>query len=784
MLLYQRLRAQLSSFRALRCVESRPRRNSQKKLSNLQRDDAAFSIVFLPRVPHKQSARSICLPISTANVGTTARGYSSRAAEELESPFIGDDDASFLQHMVTLGSSASQVSDLAALEALLAMPNIQITMKTIGAKVIISALEQRQQWALLPALISIPELRLLAQDHNLGIGEQLFAALLRGQFTFASRRGGAAPDVFRTLDLASKCNALHGPAVIQAVRSGYELLGLESPAHINILLDIGPTDATSLRRLARRVDDEEGDENEALGPVGTATGRLTGGMFVRQIAHARKTQSVYAVLPAVLAALPRVHDRDPNGLQRVLGAVCGRDVYTVSEVQGLARALGTVPNVRVWSQVIANAIHKSGPTDAVAVVQHVYHNVADGYVGYHTLHQVIAALVGRDYLAVPSRESVQLAWKLFELHRIKGGDRALEERQEQPGSLMPLISAFMADINIPEREVAVDIICRYTEAKKIFGAGSDRFTQAGAMARLAALRHTSHMDALEAALAEPGGPLTMTDFINIFSTTVRFRFADATTAPFEVLPFAIAFARARNFSLDQYCTLTYIRSIATSVIRLHADMGMGLLPVASIGVSNMCLPEQHMHQALAAIRQAEIFYHDPEHNITMDQGITTALHFAYSVHGGVPDDCARLRSVALSTSTMVGLSPYQTAINLLAGGHTYEEVKEAWDMLLRQGLTQSVDVRCRYAGKLLGLRYCHAAIEFARRHIPDDPSEPEIVRFAARLLLTTEDTRFRSTAREVLPITLNDPRTREATNKLVAHRRNLGLKGQNFVSAI
>ena len=791
MLHHKRIRAPLSAFRALRCVDPRPRWNSQNGPSNLRRDDAAFSTRSSARVPHKQPRHSSCLTVPVTYVRTsyvqrftTARDYSSRAPEALEStPFIGDDDAAYLQRMVVLGSSASQASDLAPLEAQLTTSNVPITIKTIGAKVVVAALEQRQQWALLPALLSIPGFRQLAQDTKHGIGEQLFAALLRGQFAFASRRSGTAPDVFRTLDLAAKCNALHAPSVINAVRVGYQSLGLESPTRINELLDIGPADAASHQRLTQQQDDEGDDEDDDIGTIGTARNRLTGGLFVRQITRARKTQPVYTVLPAVLAALPCVHDRDPDGRQRILGAVCGREVYTVSEVQGLARSLGTVPNVRVWSQVITNAIHNSGPTDAVAIIQYVYDHVPDGYVGYHAVHLTMARLVGTDYVAIPSREAIELALKLFELHRTKGGDRALDVRINSRGTLMPLISALMADINFPGREAAVEALCRYTEAKKLFNPGAAGETWSTTLAQLASLRCTSHLDAINAALAEPGVFSTNANLRGLFGSIVRYRYANATTAPVTALLKILAFARDKGFTPDPHYIWTYIRSIYSSVLRLHADKGAGLQPVISGPVSVETVPEQHMTQALKSIRQVEALCQDPAFGIELDEKILAVLFSAYSTHNGAPEDCARLRSRVLANSMMKDPSASRAAgSKLLSEAGTYEEVNEAWNALSIHGLPQSLYLRCSYAGRLLELRRLQMAIEFTRRHIPDDPNELVVVRHVAWLLLSTEGTEFRLDARGALPITTNDAKTREAVHKIIAHRRKLGLTRMTTVS--
>jgi len=741
-------------------------------------------------VSRKESARGPCSLISITDASasrvrqfrTTARGYSSHAAEELEStPFIGDDDVAYLQRIVTLGSSASKVSDLATLEELFAMPDIPIAMKTIGAKVIIAALEQRQEWALLPALLPIAQFRRLAEDQNLGVGEQLFAALLRGQFVFARRRSGAAPDVYRTLDLAAKCNALHTTAVIHAVQAGYQSLGLESPTDINELLDIGPADAASLQRLTRQQNDEYGDEeDEASAPIGTARFRLTGGMFMRQITRARKTQPVYTVLPAVLAALPRLRDRDPNGRQRILGAICGRDVYTVSEVLGLARALGAVPNAQVWTQTTTNAIYKSGPTDAAEIVRYVYNNIPDGYVGYNAVHEVIMTLVGRDYMAVPSHDVIRLAWTLFELHRKKGGDRALDTFR---GSLMPLIWAFMADFNIKGRETAVEVLCRYTELKRLSSDQLTNVTWAGTGAELASLRSISHLDALETALAEPAGQFTEQDLIMVFSTIMRFRYADASTAPIEALLRVATFAREKGFAdLNGYARV-YIRSIATSLVHLHVERGAGLLPVASSEESVRPVPEQHMSQALVSIRHVEQLCHESGSGFTMDKDIASALFFAYTVHNGAPDDCARLRPVVLSATATAGPFAARAAgVRLFKEARTYEDVKEVWATLSSQGLAQSVDLQCRYASRLLSLRRVHAAIEFARRHIPDDPKEHEVVRFTAGLLLSTKGTPFELAARETLPITADDARTRNEINKVTAYRRNMDLRQVNIMS--
>ena len=795
MLHRQRIRAPLFAFRTLHCVEPRPRWNGQNGPSHLWRDDAAFSTRSSARMPHEQPTRIPYLHISIAHVRTscvqrftTARDYSSQAAEALEStPFIGDVDAAFLQRMIALGSSASKASDLAPLNEQLAIPNVPITMKTIGAKVIVAALEQRQQWALLPALLPIPEVRRLAQDQKLDVGEQLFAALLRGQFEFASRHNGTAPDVFRTLDLAAKCNALHAPAVIEAVRAGYRALGLESPTRITDLLDIGPTDpASSQHRTQQREHDNNADDPTSIGPIGSSMGRLTGGRFVSQIVLARKTQSVYAVLPAVLAALPRIDDL---ARERVLGAVCGREVYTVSEVQGLARALGTVPNAPVWSQVTTNAIHNSGPTDAAAIIQHVYDHVPDGYVAYRAMHQVISTLVGQDHLVLPTREAVQLALKLFELHRTKGGDRTFHLRpsSEVSGTLVPLILALMADINIPEREAAIEMLCQYMEAKKLLS-GSEEFgeTSAGTIARLAAVRCTSHLDALEAALAEPGGSLTDGDLRGSFGFIIQFRYADATVAPIAVLLRTLDFARDRGFLLDQFYAWIYVRGIAKSILRLRADLGAGLRPVKRSGKSDGTVPEQHMSQALAAIRQAESLCYDPDRSFTYDNLLVTMIVFAYTVHGGAPDDCIRLRSGLLSTANKRADSSASkaSAFLLIRGADTYKELREIWSKISSEGTPQSVGMGCHYAKKLLRFHRFHMAIEYARRHIPDDPTEPDIVLFVARLLLATENTELRLAARAVLPITANDARTREAINTVIAHRKRLGLKQQTMMPDI
>ena len=799
MLHHKRISAPLSAFRALRCVDPRPRWNSQHRPSKLPRDSAPFSFDFSPCVAHEQPTRIpyLAIPMAHARTGcvrrfTTTRDNSSQAPEALEStPFIGNDDAAFLQRLVALGSSILQASDMAPLEVQLATPNVPITMKTIGAKVIVSALEQRQQWALLPALLSIPEFRRLAQDEKSGVGEQLFAALLRGQFAFASRRtgSGTAPDVFRTLDLAAKCNALHTQAVTHAVRVGYKSVGLESPTHITELLDVGPTDSTSLQRRAQRSKhDSDADDPTSLGPIGSSMGHLSTGRFISQIALARKTQSVYTVLPAVLAALPRIHNLKPKDRQKILGAVCGRDVYTVSEAQGLARALGIIPDAVLWSQVTSNAVRVSGATDAAAVAQYVFNHVPDGYIAYNVLHQVMSALAGRDYLAVPSRESVELAWKLFELHRTKGGERALYPLpgiSRPPASLMPLISAFMADINIPGREAAVEVMCHYTETSNLHYEGNLGETLAGMLAVLAACRTTSHMDALDTALAGPGGPLTEGDIKAIFGSTIRFRYPDATTAPVEALLKVLAFAHDKGFAPDSYYVWTYIRSIYSSILRLHADMGVGLRPVVCGGSSIETVPEQHMSQALASVRRVETLCRSPDFGIPMDERISAALFFAYSVHKGAQDDCARLRSRVLSIATTK--DPYTSravGTRLLDGARTYKELDEIWRVLSSQGLPQGIEVRSCYANRLLDLHRFHMAIEFARRHIPDDPNEHTVVRFVAWLLLETEKTRFQLEAREALPITTNDPRTREAINKIINHRRGMGLKRMTTVSDI
>ena len=769
-------------------------RSVQQKPSWQPSSAASFSTGSLPSVSRKQPAHGPCSLISITDASasrvrkfrTTARGYSSQAAEELEStPFIGDDDAAYLQRMITLGSSVSKASDLATLEALLAMPNISIAMKTIGAKIVVAALEQRQQWALLPALLPIAQFRRLVEDQNLGVGEQLFAALLRGQFVFARRHSGAAPDVYRTLDIAAKCNALHAPSVINAVRVGYQSLGLESPTRINELLDIGPADVASHQRLAQQQDDEgDDDDDDSFSPVGTARTRLTGGMFMRQITHARKTQPVYMVLPAVLAALPRVHDRDPDGRQRILGAVCGRDVYTVSEVQGLARALGIVPNMRVWSQVVVCAIHRSGPTDAAAIIQYVYDHVPDGYVGYHAVHLTMATLAGNDYLAVASREAVQLAWRLFELHRTKGGDRALDLRPDSRGTLTPLIAALMADINFPERKAAVEVLCRYTEAKKLLKHGEVGETWAKTMAQLAGLRCTSHLDALDAVLAEPGGPLEDVSLRGLFGALLRYRYANATTAPVAALLKVLAFTRDKGFAPDAYYCWTYIRSIYISLLRLHADMGLGLQPVICGAVSAETVPEQHMAQALASIREVDRLCQD--FGLESDESILAALFLAYSAHNGAPKDCARLQSRVLANAIKMKDSHDSRAViaRLLGQAGTYEELNEAWKALSFRGLPPNVELRCSYASRLLQLSRFQMAIEFMRRNIPDDPSERAVVRFVARLLLSTEGSPFALAARDALPITTNDARTREAINKIINHRRGLGLKWMTTVSDI
>jgi len=717
---------------------------------------------------------------------TTTRDNSSQAPEALEStPFIGDDDATFLQRMVALGSSASQASDLAPLSEQLATPNVPIMMKTIGAKVIVAALEQRQQWALLPALLSFPEFRRLAEIQKFGVGEQLFAALLRGQFAFASRRRGATPDVFRTLDLAAKCNAIHTPEVDFAVRAGYHALGLDSPTRITELLDVGSISSASLERLAQRQKDNEEDEDKAFEPVGRAIGRLTLGKFIGQIVWARRTQSMHAVLPAVLAALPQIYNANLKDRPKILGALCGRDIYSVSEVQGLARALGTLPDAILWSQVTVNAVRMSGPTEAAAIVQHVYDNVSDGYIAYNAVHQVIVTLVGRDYQSAPSCEDVQLAWKLFELHRIKGGDRALYLRPDSPGSLMPLILALMADINIPGRELAVEVLCRYTEEKKILqGGGNFRVTWAGTVAQLAASRFTSHMDALDAALVELAGQTTEHDLQMVFSFITRFRYAAATTAPIAVLLRATALARSKGFSLNKLVS-TYIDGIHRSLLRLHIEMGVGLLPVNSLEDLGETVPQQHTSQALASLRHVERLCHEPNSGFTLDASIALALFSAYSVHSGAPDDCARLRPMALAHATVVDPNASRPAgFRLFEHAKTYKEVKEIWAALSSQGLPQDVVVLCSYASKLLAMHRVHAAIEFARRQIPDDPNNADVVRFVARLLLWTEDTRFRLTARDAFPITVNDGRTREALNKVITFRKGLGLTRQTTASDI
>ena len=582
-------------------------------------------------MPHERPTRSPYLPIpivhattSCAQRFTTARCYSSQAGETLEStPFIGDDDAAYLQRMAALGSSTSQASDLEPLEAQLAIHSVPVTVKTIGAKVIVAALEQRRQLGILTRAVGYPRVSPACGRSEIrcrraticGALTRSIRVCLEARWCCAGRISHARP--------RGQIQRTPNPGCGPCCARGLQITWPRKPnAHQR-----APRHRHNGSSVAAAVDKTSG-ENEAgaPGPIGTAMRRLYMATFMGQIIHARKTQSVYAVLPVVLAALPRIYDLDPQAYQRILGAVCGRDVYSISEVQGLARALGTVPNAYVWSQAATNAIYQSGPTDAASIVQYVYDQVLDGYIKYHAVHLTISTLVGLDYMAIPSREAVQLVWKLFELHRIKGGDRALDRGRAAPGTMMPLVSAFMADINIPERKEAVEILRSYTDDKKLSQVGKFGETWAGAAARLAGLRCTSHMNALDAAFAEPGGLLLEGDTKAIFGNTIRFRYPDATTAPVEALLKVLAFAQDKGFAPDQYYVWTYILSIYTSLFRLYADKGAGLRPVVG-GASVETVLEQHTSQALASLRRVEILCHDPDFGIHLDERISAALFF-------------------------------------------------------------------------------------------------------------------------------------------------------------
>ncbi|KAH7106373.1 hypothetical protein BKA62DRAFT_292967 [Auriculariales sp. MPI-PUGE-AT-0066] len=622
-------------------------------------------------------------------------------------------------------------------------------------QLLVLVLAQRGGVSFLPRLIQHPGFAPRARED--GLGAAAFVGLLAGHFDIfipRVRANGAGAEaarkelhdwVHRTLKQAVSVGVDCGGPVRRMVIDCMTAAGIGVTRDIYVLL---------------------------VAPTVTEQGPTDSSGFVQRIMRLRQHMSLHEVLPQVESQL-QLMIGTPISREALHGALLGRDIYTISDIQAVAEKIGVEQvTARSWAQAIRNALYVSGVDAAMTLFRHVYSmdESQQAYVPDGCAQMIISKLIKGEQLSKVSHRELEMA--LYVLKKQSTSARpATRPSDHHDLQLLPLVMALMFHSTYPNRDLHVRAIIEYLQENNI---PLDRVQpEYGELIAKIFLSATHEEAANHIIAASP--TLSNDEARTHIGRLINFRYKGAPILPFEVFERICAQRTADGQPTDIGILASYTRSIGRGAALIkfdHAARNMySKVPLAS--------NESYGHwlriNILEAARKAETFVMAFVESLTAENKLILLTAILNMYDGlGRREGIVRVRHKILEAMPPGGERVAQ--LTLVQSTISPADLNHIWSLITENaGATPIHDtVIAKYVQQLLRLKMGGFAVDIAVRYVKDDPRSTASRLAAAALMTFPSQKEDRQRILDKFPRTLKDPRTKERIGQARRHRLNIG----------